>query len=281
MIDLHLHSTRSDGSFSPAALADRAAEKPLKAAALTDHDTLAGIPEFFAAAAGRFLAIGGVEISVDHAPGTLHLLGYFVDPANVPLADALKRLRAGREDRNRLILERLRSLKRALTQAAVRQFSGDDVIGRPHIAQAMVAAGYVRDKREAFDRYLAKGKPAYCDRYRLAIDEAIPLIRSAKGLPVLSHPFTLEMPPPALARFVAGLADYGLQGIEVYYPEHTPAQIEEYLGLTRRFDLVATGGTDFHGELNPDLDMGTGFGGFSVPDRVYEALEERRAREGI
>ncbi len=279
MIDLHLHSTCSDGSFSPAELADRAAEIPLNAAALTDHDTLAGVPEFITGAAGRFVAIGGVEISIDHAPGTLHLLGYFIDPADRPLADALARLRAGREERNSQILERLRNLKRPLTEAAVRQFAGDDVIGRPHIAQAMVAAGYVRNKREAFDRYLAKGKPAYCDRFRLAIDEAISLIRSANGLPVLSHPFTLEMSPTILARFVAGLADYGLQGIEVYYPEHTSVQVEEYLGLARRFDLVAAGGTDFHGDLNPGLNMGTGFGGFSVPDRVYEALEERRSRE--
>ncbi len=277
MIDLHLHSTCSDGSLSPTELADRAAALPLKAASLNDHDTVVGIAEFQEAAAGRFAAISGVEISVDHAPGTLHLLGYYIDPAHDGLAQALSRLRAGREDRNHLILERLRSLDRPVTKEAVRQFSGDDVVGRPHIARAMVAAGYVKDTREAFDRYLGKGRPAYCDRYRLEPDDAIALIRSAGGIPVLSHPFTLELTPPALERFVAGLVHHGLQGIEVYYPEHQPSQTEQYLALTERFNLVATGGTDFHGDLNPKLHMGTGFGGFSVPDSVYDALAKRHA----
>ncbi len=277
MIDLHLHSTCSDGSLSPTELVDHAAALSLTAISLNDHDTVGGIPEFLEAAAGRLAAVGGVEISVDHSPGTLHLLGYYVDPAHRDLADALSRLRAGREDRNDRILERLRALDMPITQEAVHQFCGDDVVGRPHIAKAMVAAGYVKDTRAAFDRFLGKGRPAYCDRYRLKADEAMSLVLAAGGIPVLSHPFTLDMRPPALERFVAELVACGLQGIEVYYPEHQVSQTEHYLALTERFDLVPTGGTDFHGSLNPKLHMGSGFGGFSVPDSVYAALAERHA----
>ncbi len=276
MIDLHLHSTCSDGTLSPAAVSERAATLSLSAAALTDHDTVAGVAEFINAAAGRFEAIGGVEISLEHSPGTLHLLGYYVTADDAGLATALTRLRAGRTDRNGLILERLCALKLPLSEDDVRRYAGDEVIGRPHIAQAMVAAGYVRDMRAAFDRYLAKGAPAYCDRYRLEAADAIGLIRAAGGVPVLAHPFTLQMAPAALERFVADLAQQGLQGIEVYYPEHSATQIRVYLDLARRLQLVATGGTDFHGDTNPKLKMGTGFGGFSVPDSVVKALNQCR-----
>ncbi len=275
MIDLHFHSNCSDGSLSPAALAERAATLPLTAAALTDHDTISGVPDFQKAAAGRFKTVSGVEISVEHSPGTLHLLGYDINPENQKLAKALARLRAGREDRNLLMLKRLRNLKCPLTEDEVRSYAGDEVIGRPHIAQAMVAAGYVRDPREAFDRYLAKGAPAYCDRYRLGVVEALKLIRAAGGLPVLAHPFTLQMKSTALEKFVAGLVPHGLQGIETYYPEHKAEHVRQYLDLAQRFDLAATGGTDFHGEINPKLRMGTGYGNFSIPDEVYEKLERR------
>lgn len=277
MIDLHFHSTCSDGSLSPTALAEMAAGLSLKAAALTDHDTLSGVPEFLKAADGRFAAIAGVEISVEHSPGTMHLLGYYLNPDHAGLSAALARLRAGREDRNGLILERLQDLQMPLSEADVRQYAGEDVIGRPHIAKAMVSAGYVRDTREAFNRFLAKGAAAYCDRYRMTEQESIALIRAADGLPVLAHPFTLEMSPPVLERFIAELKEHGLQGIEVYYPEHRSDQTKQYLALAEQFDLVATGGTDFHGDMNPKLHMGSGFGGFAVPDSVYEALHHRHA----
>ena len=150
------------------------------------------------------------------------------------------------------------------------------MVGRPHFAQALLSKGYVASRQEAFDRYLAKGKPAYTDRLRFSPADSIAAIRGAGGLPVLAHPFTLKLEPAALKSAVKELADAGLQGIEVYYPEHAPAQVRQYGELAGAFGLVATGGSDFHGGNNPAIEMGRGFGSLDVPDEVVDALERRR-----
>jgi len=277
MIDLHAHSTCSDGSLTPEALAARGAEAGLNALALTDHDTTAGVAAFLAACEGLPMdGVGGVEISAAVPRGTLHMLGYFVDPGPCELQDALAHIRGGREERNRTILANLNKLGFELTWEDVKAFSGDEVMGRPHFAQALMAGTYVRSKTEAFDRYLGKGKPAYADRFRLPPAESVALIAGAGGAAVLAHPFTLDLGPEALDRLVAELRAAGLAGIEAYYPEHSPRQREQYLALAEKHGLVATGGSDFHGELNPDIRLGVGFGSLHVPDEVLDALRAHR-----
>ena len=229
MIDLHFHSTFSDGSLTPAQLVDKAVEVGLTAVALTDHDTVAGIAPFLDACEGKDITgITGVEISADVPRGTMHILGYYIDPGHAGMGDVLLRMQEGREDRNRRILEQLKELGLELTWEEVSGFSKEDVVGRPHIAMAMKARGYVKTIREAFDRYLAKEKPGYVGRFRLTPEDSISIIRQAGGVPVLSHPFTLGLGTGALRQCVARLKKAGLEGIEVYYSEHSKERVKKY-----------------------------------------------------
>ena len=274
MIDLHVHSTFSDGSFTPEELIQEAVRVGLSAIALTDHDTTAGVPRLLAAASSTSVqAIAGVEISADVKCGTMHMLGYMLDPAHPPLIERLKWLREGREVRNAEILDKLNQLGFGLTWEEVAAFAGEDVVGRPHFAQALLARKRVKDKEEAFDKYLGKGKPAYADRRRMTPEDSIQLILGAGGIPVLAHPSTLKVSYEALNKLVAELRDLGLAGIEVFYSEHTPQMVAQYLTLARELNLIATGGSDFHGAMNPDVKLGFGFGSLKVPDEVVAQLQ--------
>ena len=249
----------------------------LSGIALTDHDTTAGVPRFMAACENRGIAgVPGVEISVGVSRGTMHMLGYFVDPACPVLEEALGHIRCGRSERNAQIVAALCELDMPLTLEEVAAYADEDVVGRPHIARAMVGKGYVSSTREAFDRYLGKRKPAYADRFRLSPEESLGVIRAAGGVSVLSHPLTLGLGSDALRREVAGLAEKGLDGVEVYYSEHKPDQVAQYKALAREFDLVMTGGSDFHGSLNPAISLGRGFGGLNVPDILLDELRQRK-----
>lgn len=277
MIDLHTHSTFSDGNLTPEELVQEAARLKLHALALTDHDGMDGVPRFLAACERAGVrGVAGVEISVDCPTGTQHMLGYFVDTNHAELQAVLARLRTARQERNRAILERLNRLGYPLTWEEVAAFAGEEVVGRPHFAQALEARGAVRSKEEAFERLLAKGRPAYADRYRLSPPASIRLISAAGGVPVLAHPSSLDLPPAALRETVEQLVAHGLQGIEVYYPEHGSQQEREYLELAGTFSLVPTGGSDFHGAFNPQVRLGVGFGNLRVPDEILAALEARR-----
>ena len=277
MIDLHVHSTFSDGSFIPEDLIHRAVEEGLYAMALTDHDTVGGIPRFLAAAEGKpVVPVPGVEISADFSPGTMHMLGYFFDPKNETLNSRLQWLREGRDARNQEILHKLIRLGLHISWAEVKKYAEEDVVGRPHFAQALLARGYVANKDEAFERYLGKGKPAYAERRRLTMKDSIDLISGAGGVAVLAHPFTLKLPSKQLKDLVRELRDFGLAGIEVYYSEHTTSMQREYLKLAKEFGLVATGGSDFHGALTPDIALGRGFGSLKIADDIVAQLLDRR-----
>ena len=274
MIDLHTHSTFSDGSLSPEALAELASEAGLSAIALTDHDTTDGIPYFMDACERLGISgVAGVEISVYSDTGTMHMLGYFVDITNAALQSVLLNIRNGRERRNREILEKLCGLGMELEWSEIEALAGDgDVIGRPHFAQAMIARGYVANKDEVFDLWLGRGKPAYADRFRLSSADGIACIKAAGGVAVLAHPFTLGLPFGKLRKCVAELAARGLQGIEVFYSLHNPELRSQYLTLVQEFNLTATGGSDFHGDMNPAIQIGRGFGSLIVKDSVLEEL---------
>jgi len=263
--------------MTPEELVELATKRGLKAVALTDHDCTTGVPRFMAAskAAGRGLtAIPGVEISADVDRGTMHILGYFVDPSSRTLEDVLVQIRDGRLLRNKKILARLNELGLELEWDEVAAFAGEDVVGRPHFAQALEARGYVKSKTQAFDRYLAKGKPGYVDRFRLRPAECISVIAAAGGVAALAHPFTLELSLPALRGLLCDLKDAGLAGLEAYYSEYTPQQEQEYRKLAAELGLLETGGSDFHGEINPGIKLGTGFGSLNVPDELVDGLRE-------
>jgi predicted metal-dependent phosphoesterase TrpH len=274
MIDLHTHSTFSDGCLSPESLVALARKEHVTAVALTDHDTTGGVELFLKACLVHGIrGVGGVELSADIGKGTLHILGYFFRTDDRSLQDMLRKIRAGRDERNAVILEKLNRLGCELTWAEVRLLAAEDVVGRPHFAQALLARGYIRNRDEAFDRFLAKGKPAYVERYRLPPGESIRAIRGAGGVPVLAHPSTLQCSAAEMRRMVAGWVDEGLGGIEVYYSEHKAAQVRHYLSLVKEFGLVATGGSDFHGETSvPGLRLGRGFGSLRIPDDVVDKL---------
>ena len=257
-IDLHTHSTASDGSFTPAEVVRLAAARGLRAIALTDHDTIDGVAA--AVAAGQALSvevIPGVEISALFPGGSMHVLGYFVDYHNGRLDERLAVLKKARADRNPQIIAKLNALGVKITMAQVEQISGGGQVGRPHIARALLEHGYVRDIQEGFDRYLGNGAPAHVHKFRFPQKEAIAMIRQAQGIPVLAHPFTLGLGSAyALRNQLQDLKKLGLAGIEVYYSEHTPEQEALYLKLARELDMLITGGSDFHGANKPEVDLG-------------------------
>lgn len=280
MIDLHVHSTFSDGSETPEALAAAAISAGLTAIALTDHDTLRGVPPFLEACAARGLCgIAGVELSAEYVHGTMHILGYLVQPGHVEFEHALESMRDGRGDRNRIILAKLNALGLAMTWDEVAAKAGEDVVGRPHFALVMIDKGYVKTKEEAFDRYLAKGKTAYVDRVRLTPGNSIRLIHAAGGLAVLAHPCTLNHTDAELRRLLTHMVEIGLDGLEVYYSEYTPEQHRRYLALAKDYNLIMTGGSDYHGTLNPDIALGRGFGNLKIPDELIAPIYNRAGRQ--
>ena len=279
MVDLHLHSTFSDGSRTPEEVVALAREAGLSAAVLTDHDNWRGADRFRAAAdaAGLRTAVG-MEISADVPGRTVHLLAYGFDPADAALASAMERVRGGRRARNAEIYAKLARLGCPVSPEEVEREAGTpDLVARPHIAAALVRKGFARDRADAFRRFLERGAPAYADRFRLAPDEAIRLVRGAGGVVSLAHPYSTRYDRSELRAFVARLAEAGLDGIEAYYTGHLPGQVEELLGLAAEFGLVATGGSDFHGDAKPNVRVGVAYGGLKVPDTSFDALLTRIA----
>lgn len=279
MIDLHTHSTVSDGTDPPGRVVELAAEAGCSAVALTDHDSLAGTgPARRRAAELGITLVPGCEVSCRPvATGGMHVLVYFVEEDGGPLHEELGRLRRDRRDRNLALAERLAQLGLPVTYEQVVAVAGDESgIGRPHFAAALVEAGAAESIDDAFARYLANGRPAYVPKARLSGAEVAALARDSGGVAVLAHPYSLGLDGPELARVVGQLAEAGFGGIEAVYGRYSPRQRTELGHLARRFDLVATGGSDHHGTIKPDLRVGTGRGDLKVPDKVLALLESRR-----
>lgn len=280
-IDLHIHSTASDGTFTPAEIIRHAQQLDLAAISITDHDTLAG--------SKQALEIGipdsvdfltGVEISAAPPPsypkpGSFHILGYSIQLDDPVLNTALESLQNARENRNPAILNCLNDLGFKVTLADVQAEVGDGQLGRPHIARYMVNKGWAASIDDAFDIYLGAGKPAYVDKYRIDCSRALAIILGAGGIPVLAHPGLLEIDNrQQLEKILIELKQMGLKGIEVYYSEHSPDQTQLFLELASRHDLVITGGTDFHGAIQPTIQMGSGKGDLFVPYEIFETLTQ-------
>ncbi|MEI6892269.1 MAG: PHP domain-containing protein [Pontiella sp.] len=274
MIDLHMHSIYSDGTNTPEELVKMAEKRNLKAIALTDHDTVGGVAPLLKAAADSFVeTVPGIELSAECARGTMHILGYFIDHTCEQLLEKIAKVQEGREERNQEILKKLNKLGYRLLWSDIEREAGVDVVGRPHFAQALVKKKMVKNKKSAFNLLLAKGRPAYAERYRYTAKECIELISDAGGISVLAHPATIYLPEDQLKGVVKGLATLGLGGIETYYAEHHPENIKLFKSWADEMGLVCTGGTDYHGKNTPDLRLGCGFGQLRIPDEVLDHLK--------
>lgn len=270
-IDLHTHTTASDGLLSPEQLVDMARNAGVHVLAICDHDSTDGVDA--AVAAGMRLGvevIPAVEINTDVDQGEVHVLGYFIDHREVWLQEFLRRLRDGRLHRAERMVEKLNALGIKVDFARVRALA-QGAVGRPHVAWAMVEAGTVKSVEEAFDRYIGRSGPAYVERMKVTPVEAVQVILRADGIPVLAHPGW-----GVQDAMIASLVDVGLEGIEAYYPEHTPAMQAHYLALAKQHNLLVTGGTDFHGT---NLATKAPIGGQFVPAEVIDKLKERHLKK--
>jgi predicted metal-dependent phosphoesterase TrpH len=277
-VDLHTHSTASDGSSTPTQLMAEAGAAGLTTIALTDHDTLEGIDEAVAAA-NRFGVelIPGVELSLEWDKGGMHLVVLWLEPGPGPLQDRLAALQEARSSRNDRILARLHELDIEVSLDELLEEAGAGSVGRPHIAAILVRKGYVSDIQQAFNLYLAKGAPAYFGRDRLTPEEGIALAREAGGVPVLAHPHTLGVDNRfEFAELMERLVGAGLVGVECHYGTYEAEGRRGLTAMARRFGLIPSGGSDYHGSYKPDVMLGTGKVGLTVPDHILEELAGRR-----
>ncbi len=272
-VDLHLHSTASDGTQSPQEVVRAAKAAGLTAIAISDHDTFDGVGPALAEAEGCGIdVIPAVEISAQLGKRELHVLGYLIDPENPELTEALSRVRESRTLRAKRIVERLVSLGVRITFEDVAQVAGGESVGRPHVATALVECGAVASMQEAFARYLRRGRPAYVQRYRLEAQEALGLIENAQGMSSLAHP-GLGCPD----HVIHSLSGQGLVAIEAYHVDHTSRQTQHYLSMARKLGLAVTGGSDSHG---PKGTTPVEVGQVPVPDECAEAIREWGRQRG-
>ena len=248
--DLHLHTLASDGRLTPTELVQLAASQGLQTIAVTDHDTTDGLEEAFEAAREfpGLRIIPGIELSADVPGDEVHVLGYFLDPGNENLQSELRRFRAGRIDRARTMVEKLGELGINIEWERVQHFAGDGAVGRPHIAMALVEAGFCKEPKDAFPEYLGRNGLAYVERAKLTPAEAVGIIREAGGAAVLAHPAYMN----DMEAGVANLAGIGLAGMEVHYAKYHDDTIRQLARLAREYGLIACGGSDYHGMGNSD-----------------------------
>jgi predicted metal-dependent phosphoesterase TrpH len=278
VIDLHSHTNESDGTFDPLELVDLAMERGIEALAISDHDTFAGFDQAQPVAQSRGLElVCGIELST-RVPGskvrTVHLLGYFLhQPPPAAFREWLGELIAGRRDRNQRLITSLHNQGIDIQLQEVENL-GRTLTGRPHFARLLIQKGYVKNFDEAFRRYLGELAPSYVERYAPYVAVAIQRVIDAGGLPVLAHPIRLGFRDTgAEEKFIGELRDAGLRGIEVFHSDHRPADMERYAGIARKYNLAVSGGSDFHGEVKPQISLGTGYNGnLNIPKSVLEAL---------
>jgi len=276
MIDLHTHTASSDGTYSPKALIALAKEHGIEAIAVTDHDTIAGLPE--ALETGKKLGvevITGMELSVEHGPGSMHILGLMIDLADEGLNKCLAELQESRSTRNPRIIEKLNELGMSISMEQVEKISAGGQVGRPHIAAALVKNGDVKSTQEAFDKYLKKGAVAYFERNRLTREEAADVIHGAGGLLILAHPGSLGQRGIEFDNILSELKDSGFDGIEVFYNSHSQVEEDRLMKLADKLGFIISGGTDFHGENKPSIKLGVGYGNMAIP---YEVLQEMKRK---
>ncbi len=279
MIDLHCHSTASDGTVPPEELPLLAQKAGLTALALTDHDTVNGVETFLDAAKNvpDVRCISGIELACRLESGEhCHIVGLFVDYRNDTLQRLCNQIVEWREERNRCMLEKLSELGMPLDYETLKALHADTVVGRPHIAEEMVNSGYCKTIRDAFQLYISRGRPAYCEREVPDGPTCLQAIHDAGGLAIWAHPMTSSSRTQSKCLAIATeLRDFGLDGIEVYYSEHSPTQQDTVLRIAAKLNLAVSGGSDFHGDHIPEIKLGVGYGSLRVPDQLLEELEKR------
>jgi hypothetical protein len=275
-VDLHIHSNASDGRYSPAEIVRTAATVGLKVIALTDHDTIDGLVPAIEAAKEfpSLMLIPGVELSTDIPSGEVHVLGYFIEYSDQELKASLERMRNSRANRADKMVAKLKELGCNIELERVKEIAGNGALGRAHIAQALLEKGYIGSFKDAFTKYIGHGCPAYVGREKLTPAEAVKLVLKANGLPVLAHPFTALNPEEVIKE----LKTVGLVGMEVYYAGYLPTEVNSLLGLAQKYDLIPTGGTDYHGiDATSDITIG----GTDVPIQSVERLMVLAGQRGI
>lgn len=272
-IDLHVHSTASDGTFTPTELVTEAKRCGLSAFALTDHDTVDGISEALAAGeASGFEVIPGVELSTEYNETEIHVVGLFIDPANTELQAELAKFRDNRDNRNLKMIEKLQEEGFRITAEDLYRLNPDTVVARPHIARYLVDSGQVKDLKTVFDKYIGDGCKCYVDRYKITPMQAVALIHQAGGLAILAHPCLYKMKRAELTAMIEELVAAGLNGIEVVYSCNQGSDEKDFRAMAEKYHLLLSGGSDFHGANKPYIHLGTGKGTMSVPHEFLEAM---------
>ncbi len=277
-IDLHVHSSASDGTFSPSALLAEAKKAGLYAMALTDHDTMDGIPE--AAAAAKELGIEfvpGIEISTEYEGCEVHVLGYYLSPEYPPLKDKLTEFRDFRSTRNERMVEKLAEEGFSISMGQLQAHFPDSVITRAHIARLLFETGQIPDIRTAFQEYIGEHCRCYIERPKITPVEAVSLIRDAGGLAVLAHPVLYKLTDVQLSQMIRSMKGVGMCGIEAIYSENSPGDESRFRKLADSLHLLVTGGSDFHGINKPDIQLGIGKGDLCIPYALLAALKQKRA----
>lgn len=278
-IDLHTHTNFSDGSFSPTALVELAHQKGLDILAITDHDTTDGLTEAMEATQDLPVElVPGIELSTEFQGRETHILGYFIDLSDAQFQNRLERLRSTRFDRIQHILDRLHTLNVEISLAEIEHSAGSGTIGRPHIAQILIEKGYVKGMKEAFERFLGVRGTAYVRRVVPEAAEIITWITDAGGIPILAHPYWEGLNADETVISCRKLVDEGLRGLEAFYGTFSARQTSLNLHLARQFNLLITGGSDFHGTFKPDISIGTGRGSLKVPSKVMDHLRQAAGR---
>jgi hypothetical protein len=275
-IDLHIHTTASDGTDTPTQVVELAKSAGLTHIAITDHDTVAGVEE--AQRAGETLGLtvlAGMELSTQWSGTELHLLGYFFGAPHQGLQGIENWNQENRRKRNEQIVRRLQEDGFPISLAELKEKNPGAVLGRPHIASALVEQGLVSSVTEAFERYLSPGCPYYVPREKMPLEEGIRQLIAAGGLPVLAHPLQYGFSLEKLAALTAQAVQWGICGMEVFYSGYTKAQQAGLLELAGRYELIPTGGSDYHGTRKPHIHLGSGTGDLSVPETAYWALKEK------
>lgn len=274
IVDLHTHSTYSDGTYTPEELVKYGSEKGLSAIALTDHDTLSGVKEAKKAGSKYNIeVIGGIEFSTSFENTEIHIVGLFLDDNCGIINDRLKQLQENRTIRNKKMVEALQALNVNITYNDVVECAEGNIITRAHFAKALVKNGCCQSKQECFDRYIGTNKPGYIEREVLGVEETISLINKGGGLSILAHPLLYKLSDSRLEYMVGCLGRLGLKGIEAYYSTHSPADTKYIKFLAQQNRLLLSGGSDFHGENKPKLDLAVGYGSLAVPAEVLEKMK--------
>jgi predicted metal-dependent phosphoesterase TrpH len=274
IIDLHIHSTFSDGTLTPTEIVKLAEKRKIKVVALTDHDTINGLDEFEKAESNYVEKVNGIEISVQMKDFNFHMVGLFVDYKNEQFQMKINYLKKARSDRNIKIVKKLNELGYSITIEELEEIAEGE-IGRPHISQILLQKGYFRDKQEVFNKLLKKGAPAYFNKFRYSPEESIDIIKNmGKGISILAHPGLLPFKRSEKAQIIQYLKSLGLDGIEVFYSEHSLDETDFLKKLAAKNNLLVSGGTDFHGENKIGIDLGTGRGNLKIDYSIYEKLKE-------